>query len=52
MFTMVGTHEVTVGLPSGEAPTFYDRQARIALMHIAALHDLPTVPTSPDNGQA
>jgi hypothetical protein len=38
---MVGTHEITVGLPSGEAPTFYDRQARIALMHIAALHDLP-----------
>jgi hypothetical protein len=48
---MVGTHEVTVGLPSGEAPTFYDLQARIALMHITALHDLPAAPPTPGNGQ-
>jgi hypothetical protein len=48
---MVGRREVTVGIPSGEAPTYYDRQARIAIMHITALHDLPAAPTPPDNGQ-
>ena len=48
---MIGVREVTVGLPSGETPTYYDRQARIALMHITALHDLPAAPTLPSNGQ-
>lgn len=48
---MVGRREVTVGIPSGESPTYYDRQARIAIMHITALHDLPAAPPTPSNGQ-
>ncbi len=47
---MLGRREVTVGIPSGESPTYYDRQARIAIMHITALHDLPAAPP-PSNGQ-
>jgi hypothetical protein len=48
---MVGRREVSVGIPSGEAPTYYDRQARIAIMHITALHDLPAAPPLPNNAQ-
>lgn len=49
---MIGRREVTVGIPSGETPAYYDRQARIAIMHITALHDLPAAPTPPSNGQS
>jgi hypothetical protein len=49
---MVGRREITVGIPIGEAPTYYDRQDRIAIMHITALHDLPMPPPPPGNGQA
>lgn len=46
---MVGRREVTVGIPSGETPAYYDRQARIAIMHITALHDLPAAAPPPNN---
>lgn len=49
---LVGRREITVGIPSDEAPTYYDHQARIAIRHITALHDLPSPPQPPSNGQS
>ncbi|MGH7172845.1 MAG: hypothetical protein ACRELG_21400, partial [Gemmataceae bacterium] len=49
---MLGKHDVTVGLLSSESPTYYDQVARIAIMHITALHDLPVAPPPPSNGQS
>lgn len=48
---MIGQHEITVGLLGSVPSTYYSRQARIALMHITALHDLPVAPPAPGNGQ-
>jgi hypothetical protein len=47
---MVGRRDVIVGLPSSENPIHYEQVARIAIMHVTALEDLPT-PVSPNNGQ-
>ncbi len=49
---MFGKHDVTVGLLSSELSTYYDQVARIAIMHITALHDLPAAAPPPGNGQA
>ena len=49
---LIGGREITIGLPGSGDPTHYDRLARIAIMHITALHDLPSPAPSPGNGQA
>lgn len=49
---MIGRREVTVGIPSSENAEHYDQLARLALMHITALHDLPMPAPPPGNGQA
>jgi hypothetical protein len=43
---MVGRRDITVGMASAEHPGQYERQTRIAIMHVTALEDLP-VPTPP-----
>jgi hypothetical protein len=48
---MIGRRDLTVGIPSGENATHYDQQARVALMHVTALHDLPMPVPPAGNGQ-
>jgi hypothetical protein len=38
---MVGRRDLTIGIPAAHHPSIYDRQVRIALVHIAAIEDLP-----------
>jgi len=46
---MVGRRDITVGIASVEHPGQYERQTRIAIMHVTALEDLP-VPSPPGGG--
>lgn len=48
---LFGKRDIIVGLLTGEPSTYYDQIARIAIMHITALHDLPAPPAPPSNGQ-
>lgn len=48
---LVGNREITIGLPGGPNPTLYERLARITIMHVTALHDLPVPAPPPGNGQ-
>lgn len=48
----VGGRDLQVGTPMPGAPAFYDMVARVAIMHITALQDLPTlIPPQTGNGQ-
>jgi len=49
---MFGKNEITVGLLGSESSKYYEQVARIAVMHITALNDLPMPPTPPGNGKA
>ena len=42
---MVGERDITIGI-SRHKGTIYDRQIRIAIMHIVGLEDLPPAPLS------
>ena len=46
---MVGRRDLTIGIASVEHPGQYERQTRVAIMHVTALEDLP-VPTPPSGG--
>jgi hypothetical protein len=48
---LVGRRELTIGMASVENPRQYERQARVALMHITALEDLPTRASSGGDGK-
>ncbi len=48
---LVGQHDIVVGLTGPNSPKYYDQIARIALMHVTALHDLPVSAPPPGNGQ-
>jgi hypothetical protein len=48
---MVGRRDVTVGTASTENSSQYDRQTRIAIIHVTALEDLPTPILPGGNGQ-
>ena len=43
---LVGRRDLTIGYADPASPTIYDRLARVALVHVVALDDLP-VPTRP-----
>jgi len=43
---MVGRRDITIGIASVEHPGQYERQTRVAIMHVTALEDLPA-PTPP-----
>ncbi len=47
---LVGKRDLTIGFASPDSPTVYDRQIRVALVHVVALEDLP-VTGSTVNGQ-
>lgn len=47
---LVGRRDVTIGFPAPDNPAVYDQVARVALVHVVALQDIPaSVP--PGNGQ-
>ncbi len=48
---LVGRRDLTIGFASPDSPTIYDRQIRVALVHIVALEEIPGAKTS-GNGQA
>ncbi len=48
---MVGAREITVGLPHEKKPAVYKDQARISLLHIAALEELAVSKSSKGNGK-
>ena len=48
---MVGRRDLAVGIADAQDPTTYDQLARIAIMHITALEDLPSPAASSGNGQ-
>jgi hypothetical protein len=48
---MIGRRDLIVGLPSGENPAHYEQVARVAIMYVTALHDLPMPVPPAGNGQ-
>jgi hypothetical protein len=38
---MVGQRDLTIGIPAPHHPSIYSRQVRVAIVHIAAIEDLP-----------
>ena len=48
---LIGSREITVGLPGSANPTHYEQLARVAIMHVTALHDLPMPVPPAGNGQ-
>jgi len=49
---MVGTRDVTIGLPSAKNPNIYDDQIWVAMMHITSIMEIPAVGhPSGGNGQ-
>jgi hypothetical protein len=46
---LVGRRDLTIGFATAENPAIYDRQVRVALVHVVALEDLPAA-TVPPNG--
>jgi hypothetical protein len=48
---LVGRRDITVGIPGEEGSTIYDRQTRIAIVHVVALEDLPVSPPTTTNGE-
>jgi hypothetical protein len=48
---LVGQRDLIIGFPSPGNPGIYDRQTRVALVHIVALEELPLQPTQ-TNGPA
>lgn len=46
---MVGRRDVVVGLPSSDDPAVYERIARVAILHVTSLRDLPQ-PAAPAPG--
>lgn len=49
---MVGRRYLLVGTASSENPRHFDRESRVAIMHITALETLPASAQSDGNGEA
>jgi hypothetical protein len=49
---MVGTRDVTIGLPGPQDPTVYENQIWVAILHIASIKEIPVggIPSG-GNGQ-
>ena len=49
---MVGARDLTIGMAGKVSPAQYERFARVAILHVAVLEDLPVPsPKSESNGQ-
>lgn len=49
---LVGRRDLTVGMPAPDEPTMYDQVARVAIMHITDVQDLPVPVPSGGNGES
>ena len=38
---MIGRRELVIGIPKAKDADYFDRVARVALLHVAAIEDLP-----------
>jgi hypothetical protein len=47
---LVGRRDITIGTPDAATPTVYDKQFRVALVHVVALEDLPANAPPSNNG--
>jgi len=47
---LVGQRDLTIGFPSPDNPTIYDRVVRVAIVHLVGLEDLPVAPGPSANG--
>lgn len=47
---MVGTRDLVIGIPSAHSPAQYDDIARVAIMHVTSLRDLPQPSPPTANG--
>jgi hypothetical protein len=48
---LVGRREITIGIATPQYPTDYEQLARVSILHITALEDLPISAPSGGNGQ-
>jgi hypothetical protein len=48
---LVGQRDLIIGFPSADNPAIYDRVARVALIHVAALEEIPSAANT-TNGPA
>lgn len=48
---LVGQRDLTIGSPSSDNPTIYDRLVRVAIVHLIGIEDLPAT-TSHGNDSA
>jgi hypothetical protein len=48
---LVGRRDLIVGTASTENPSQYEQVARLAILHVTALQDLPIPTPQPGNGQ-
>jgi hypothetical protein len=46
----VGRRDLMIGTPDPQSPTIYDRVARLALVQVVALEDLPAAAPTSSNG--
>ena len=48
---MIGRREIMIGIGASHDSTIYDRLARVAIMHITAIEDLPATKPPSSNGE-
>jgi hypothetical protein len=46
---LVGLNDLTIGFAAPNKPTIYDRQIRVALIHMVALEDISSAPVPPNS---
>ena len=47
---VVGRRDLMILTPDPTSPTIYDRVTRVALVHVVALEDRPSAPSTAHNG--
>jgi hypothetical protein len=47
---LVGQRDLTIGFPSTDNPSLYDRLIRVAIVHIVGIEDLPATTPAGSNG--
>ena len=48
---IIGQRDLIVGTASSKDPRHYEQVSRIAILHITAMEDLPTVQSASSNGE-
>ncbi len=48
---MIGRRELAIGISTPDEPRFFTRLARVSMLHITALEDLPSISPPTQNGK-